>query len=103
MCCHEKLYYDRIDVSEEIDVNKASKSKEYNICHYWYFLNKGFKFPSYVCKRYHDLLMMSMNFNDICILNIKNIDYCCILSRIGKREAVKLLQNIYLTEKSGTL
>ena len=27
------LYYDRIDVSEDIDVNKTSVSKECNICH----------------------------------------------------------------------
>ena len=31
------LYDDRIDVFEEIDVNKTSESKEYDICHYWYF------------------------------------------------------------------
>ena len=40
------IYYDRIDVSKGIDVNKTSISKEYHICHYWYFLNKGFKFQS---------------------------------------------------------
>ena len=28
------LYSDRTDVSEEIDVNKTSESKESNICHY---------------------------------------------------------------------
>ena len=28
------LYYDRIDVSEGIDVNKTSASKECDICHY---------------------------------------------------------------------
>ena len=28
------LYYVRIDVSEDIDVNKTSVSQEYNICHY---------------------------------------------------------------------
>ena len=28
------LYGDRIDVSEEIDVNKTTKSKECDICHY---------------------------------------------------------------------
>ena len=28
------LYFNRIDVSEGIDVNKTSKSKECNICHY---------------------------------------------------------------------
>ena len=32
------------DVSEGTDVNKTSASKECGICHYWYFLNKGFKF-----------------------------------------------------------
>ena len=30
-------YYDRIDNSEGIDVNKTSKSKECNICHSQYF------------------------------------------------------------------
>ena len=35
------LYYDRIDIYGEIDVNKTSKSKECDICHCWYFLNKG--------------------------------------------------------------
>ena len=38
------LHFDRIDVSEGIDVNKTSKSRECEICHYWHFLNKGFKF-----------------------------------------------------------
>ena len=28
------LFHDRIEVSEGIDVNKTSESKECNICHY---------------------------------------------------------------------
>ena len=52
------LCYDRLDVSEGNDVNKASWSKECNICHCWYFLNKGFKFEPYVCDRCHDLSMI---------------------------------------------
>ena len=64
------LYYDRIDVSEGIDINKTIKWKKCDICHYWYFLNKGFKFQSYICNRCHDILMMSMNL-DIAILKIK--------------------------------
>ena len=31
------LEHDRIYISEGIDVNKISLSKECNICHYWYF------------------------------------------------------------------
>ena len=93
------LYYDRIDVSEGIDVNKTSASKECDICHYWYFLNYSFKFQPNVCNRCHDLLMMSINLSDITILNIKSSDYCSIISLISKNEAIKLLQNADLTEK----
>ena len=60
-------YFDRIDVSEGIDVNKTRESKECDICHYWYFLNKGFKFQPNFCNRCRDLLMISMNLSDIAI------------------------------------
>ena len=70
------IYYDRIDIPEGIDVNKTSESKECDIWHYWYFLNKGFKFQTYVSNRCHDSLMMSMNLSDIAILNIESSDYC---------------------------
>ena len=93
------LYYDRIDVSKGIDVNKTSASKECDVCHYWYFLNYSFKFQPNVCNRCHDLLMMSMNLSDIAILNIKGSDYRCIISLISKNEAITLLQNAGLIEK----
>ena len=31
------LYFNRIDISEETDVNKTSVSKECDICQYLYF------------------------------------------------------------------
>ena len=96
------LYYDRIseDVSEGIDINKTSTSKECDICCYWCFLNKGFKYQTYVCNRCHDLLMMSMNLSD---LKIKVADYCYIISGINKHEATNLMKNLNLTEKSRAL
>ena len=33
------IYYDKIDISEIIDVNKTSTSKECDVSHYRYFLN----------------------------------------------------------------
>ena len=51
------LHYDRTEISLWIDTNKTSGSKECDICHYWYFLNKWFKFQPYVCNRCHDLLI----------------------------------------------
>ena len=96
-------YYDRIDASEGIDINETSASKECNICHYWYFLDKGFNFQPHVCNRCHDLLMTSMKLRYVAILNIKGADYCCIIRGISKSEAKHLMQNIGLTEKSRTL
>ena len=40
-----------------------------------------------------------MNLCDIAILSIKNADYFYVITGISKSEAVKLLQNIDLTEK----
>ena len=93
------LYYDRIDDSEGIDVIKTGEPKKCNICLYWYFLNKGFKFQSKVCSGCHDLLMMSMNLSDIVILNIKGADYWYIISGNSKSETINLMQNIILTYK----
>ena len=97
------LYFYRTAVCEGIDVNKTSESKECDICHYWYFLDKGFKLQPDVCNGCHDLLMISMNLGDIAILNIKGADYCCIISGISKSVAINLMQNIYLTKKSRNL
>ena len=64
------LYYNRIDVSEVIDVNNSSASKECIICHNWYFLKKGFRFQPTVCNDCHDILKMYIGLNSIFILNI---------------------------------
>ena len=41
-----------------------------------------------------------MKLSNITLLEIKNADYCCIFSGISKSEAINLMQNINLTEKS---
>ena len=47
--------------------------------------------------------MMSIDLSDIAILNIKDADYRYIISGISKSEAINFMENIDLTEKSGTL
>ena len=76
------VYYDIIDISERTDVSNTSESNECDIGYYWCFLNKGFNFQPYVCKRCHDLLMMSKYPSDIGILNFKCADYRFIISEI---------------------
>ena len=55
------LYYNKIDVSERIDINKSNKSKGCMICHYWYFKDIGYKFEPYMCNGCHDLSRWLIN------------------------------------------
>ena len=85
--------YHRIEISESIDVHKTSASKECIICHYWYFLDKAFRFQLAVCNGCHDILFTSIDINNITVLNIYGLYYRCIINGINKSEAMSLLQN----------
>ena len=70
------LEYDRIDISEGVDMDKTNKSKECHICHYyWYLLDKKFNYEKYLCNDCHDLMQKTMNFNDVVIVSINGNDY----------------------------
>ena len=86
---------------KELMLTKQVQQKS-DVFHYCYFLNDSFKFQR-VCSRCHDLLMLSMSLSNIFILNIKDSDYCGIFSLICKNQAISIMQNADLTEKSGTL
>ena len=78
------LYYDRIDLSEGIDINKTSASKECDVCHDWYFQEKRFKFQRHISNGCHDVLMIYINLNKIAVLNINSVDYRCIINELVK-------------------
>ena len=65
------LEYNRINVSEGINVNKTDGLRECIICHYWYFLDTDFKFQTEVCYGCHDFMQKAMSFNDNAIVSIK--------------------------------
>ena len=69
------------------------------ICHYWYFLDEDFKFQPDVCNDCQYVLMISMNHNDVAILNICGVNYCCIINESSKRKAENVLQNVDLSKK----
>ena len=66
-------YFERADLSEDIDVNKTSVSKKFITFQYQYFLDKGFKFQPDVCNRGNDLSIMSINLNNIAISNLRGV------------------------------
>ena len=67
------LEYDRIDISEGIDINKMSASKECNFCHYWYFKDLGFKYEPYLYNDCHDLMQKAMGFMVLLLLMLKEV------------------------------
>ena len=42
------IEYDRTNISEGIDINKTSASKQCDIFHYWYFLGKNVSYEPYL-------------------------------------------------------
>ena len=44
------LEYDRIDISEGIDIKKCKEtSRECSLCKFYYFLDKNFNYGPYLC------------------------------------------------------
>ena len=94
------LEYDRIDISEGIDIDKTNSSKECNICHFWYFLNKNFSYEPYLCNRCHDLMQKAMNFK---IEMIKGNDYRIHFWYMSENDDIVLMTNSNLNDKNGIL
>ena len=90
------IQYERIDVTEGIDISKSNKSKESMIFHYWYFKDIGYKYEPHVSNGCHDLSIMVYDLNDFMILNIKGIDYRCCVFKKSKSNAIKMLNNSVL-------
>ena len=80
-------YYDRIDISVGTDPTKSNKSKEYMICHYWFF-NHEFKFQDFQCNGCQDLTILCLNMSDFAIITVKNVDYRFIIHSISKSETI---------------
>ena len=94
------LEYDKVDISEGIDVNKT-KSKECMLCHYWYFLNKNFTCGPYLCNGCYNIMQKSINFKNITVVHIKKSAFRIYFLDMTKHEAKKLMKSSNLIDKKG--
>ena len=62
------LEYDRIDLSEGIDVNKTSNTRKCSFCHYYYFLDIHFNYQKYLCDGCHDTSMEANSMQNLAIV-----------------------------------
>ena len=67
--------------------------------HYWYFKDVGFRFEPHVYDKCHDVLMTTYELKNIAILNVKSVDFRCILLGLSRDEAVNRLNNSVLGNK----
>ena len=99
----KKLEYNGTDISESIDTNKTSASKESNICHYWYFLDKNFNYEPYLCNGCHDLIQKPISLKHAAIVSIKGNDYRIHFWYMSKNDAIAVITNSNLNDKNGIL
>ena len=97
------LEYDRIDISEGIDINKTNKSKECMLCHYWYFLDKNFSYGPYLCDGCYNIMQKSIDFKNIAIVYVKGSAYRIHFCYMSRRKAIRLMNNSNLIDKKGVL
>ena len=97
------LEYDRIDISERIDVNKRNLSKEYDICHYWYFKDVNFKYENYLCNGCHYFMQKAISFDNVAIVYVKGSAYRINFWYMSKDDAINIMNGSNLVDKSGVL
>ena len=95
--------YEKINISEKIDVDKTNKSKECMPCHYWHFLCKHFSYGPYLCDDCYNFSQKSTDFKNIAIVHIKKNTYRIYFQHMSKHEAKKLIKKFDLIDKTGSI
>ena len=70
---------------------------------YWFFKDISFKNEPYLCNGYHDFMQKAINFNDVAIVSVKGSDYRIYFWYMSKDDAINIMENSNLNEKSGFL
>ena len=98
------LEYDRINISEGIDINKCEEtSRKCNLCKSYYFLDKNFKYGPYLCDGCNDMSMKTISMQNLAVIN-HNGNHCRVnFAFISKKDAYNLIKNAIVMGEKGTL
>ena len=86
---------------DRIDINKTNVSTKWDICHYLYFKDNGFKYEPDLCNGCK-LMQKAMSFN-VAIVYIKQNAYRNHFWYINKNDAISIMKNYNLVDKRGVL
>ena len=98
------LKYDRIDISEGIDIKKCKETpRECSLCKFYYFLDKKFKHGPYLCDGCYDKSIKAVSMQNFAIINHNGNHYCVHFAFMSKKDAYNLIKNTLIMGEKGTL
>ena len=97
------LEYDRIDLSEGIDVNRCEKTSiKCSLCWYYYFLNRNFNYQRYLCNGCHNMSVKALSMQNFTIYHGEQAYHVNYLF-MSKNDAFNLIKNSIIIDKRGKL
>ena len=98
------LEYDRIDISEGIDIKECKEtSRECSLSKFYYFLDKNFNYGPYLCNGCNDMSLKAIHMQNLAIINHIGNHYCVNFASMSKKDAFDLIKNAVIIDKKGTL
>ena len=98
------LEYDRIDISEGIDIKKCKEtSRKCNLCKFYYFLDKSFNYGPYLCDGCYDISLKAISMKNLAIVYPGKQAYRINFAFMSKNDAFNLIKNSLIRDKKGTL
>ena len=98
------LEYDRIDISEGIDIKKCKEtSKECNLCKLYFFLDKNFSHGPYLFDSCYNMSKKAVSMKILAIINHNGNHYRVNFAFISKKDAYNLIKNAVIMGEKGTL
>ena len=98
------LEYDRIDISESIDIkNFKETSKKCNLCKFYYFLDKNFSHGPYLCDGCLVMSKKAISMQNLAVNNHNGNHYRVIFAFMSKKDAYNLIKNAVIMGEKGTL
>ena len=98
------LEYDRIDISEGIDIKKCKEtSKECSLCKFYHFLDKNFSYGPYLCNSCYDMSLKAIRMQNLAIINHNGNHYRVNFAFMSKKDPFNLIKNDVMIDKKGTL
>ena len=83
------MQYERTDDLEGTYFDKSDKSKKCEICHYWSFRDKNFKFKEHVCDKCNSKIA-AFGLENFAIINVKGVGYRIMMLNMTEEDVVNI-------------